>query len=313
MRERRILTISSLVLLAHLSCLPNSLAQESGQQNYQALCAPCHTIGAGRLIGPDLAGVHERRSQQWLFEFVQSSQSMIARGDPDAVALFEEYSNLPMPDAPLSEAQITEVLAYMSSAAAAVAAGGPPVVLAPQTAGVETTSQPAETPVTVPPADRQAPTAPPSEAEILLGQDLFQGLIRLENRGPACNSCHEAVNDAVMGGGSLSVDLTTAFSRLGGPGLQAMLGTSPYPVMQAAYQGRALTENEVSSLVSFLQNTDAQSAFQTPRNYGLRLFLSGLVGALLLFGFFSFVWRGRKRGSVNQAVFDRQVESTWEN
>ena len=103
------------------------------------------------------------------------------------------------------------------------------------------------------------------------------------------------------------------FSRLGGPGVQAILGTSPFPVMQAAYQGRALVENEVTSLASFLQHADAQSAFQTPRDYGLGLFISGLIGTVILFGFFGVLWRGRKGGSVNQTIFDRQSESTWED
>jgi len=103
------------------------------------------------------------------------------------------------------------------------------------------------------------------------------------------------------------------FSRLGGRGVQAVVGSSPFPVMQAAYQERALTENEVTSLVSFLQYADQESAFQTPRDYGLGLFISGLIGTVLLFGFFALLSWGRKGGSVNQAIYDRQVKSTWEN
>ena len=153
----------------------------------------------------------------------------------------------------------------------------------------------------------------PPEAEILRGQDLFQGRTRFANGGPTCNSCHDVVNDAVIGGGILSVELTTVFSRLGGPGVRAVVGASPFPVMQAAYQERALTENEVTSLVSFLQFADQESAFQTPQDYGVGLFISGVIGTVLMFGFFGILWWGRKRGSVNQTIYDRQVESTWEN
>ncbi len=291
----RISALGALLLLTYLGPLPGGRAQQPGEQDYQTLCAACHTIGGGRLIGPDLAGVHERHSEEWLMEFVQSSQSMIERGDPDAVAIFEEYSNLPMPDPPLSEAQIRDVVAYMRAASVGT--------VSPQPAAS----------VAGPATNPEEPLPMPPEAEILRGQDLFQGRIRFENGGPTCNACHEVVNDAVIGGGILSVELTTVFSRLGGRGVQAIVGTAPFPVMQAAYQERALTENEVTSLVSFLQFADQESAFQTPRDYGLGLFMSGLIGTVILFGLFSVLWRGRKRGPVNQTIFDRQVESTWED
>lgn len=301
----RIWVLGALLFLICLGPFPSSRAQQPGEQNYQTLCAPCHTIGGGRLIGPDLASIHDRRSEEWLVEFVQSSQSMIERGDPDAIAVFEEYSGLPMPDPPLSEAQVREVIAYLRVAgdAAPAAAAQAATVLTPNV--TTATPQPA--------ADPEEPLPLPPEAEILLGQDLFQGLARFENSGPTCNSCHDVVNDAVVGGGILSTDLTTVFSRLGGPGVQAIVGASPFPVMQAAYLDKALTETEVTSLTSFLQFADQESALQTPRNYGFDLFVSGLIGAVLVFGLFAVLWRARKRGPVNQSIYDRQVESTWED
>ena len=130
-------------------------------------------------------------------EFVQSSQSMIERGDPEAIAVFEEYSNLPMPDPPLSEAQIRDVLAYVRTAAdAPPATGGQPAVAATPNAAAVT--PPAAT-------DPEVALPLPPQAEITRGQDLFQGRARFENGGPTCNSCHEVVNDAVIGGGILSV------------------------------------------------------------------------------------------------------------
>ena len=96
---------------------------------------------------------------------------------------------------------------------------------------------------------------------------------------------------------------------MGRKGLEAVLGQSPFPVMQAAYQDRALTDQEVTSLVSFLEYADSEQENQISRNYGMRLFVSGLVGAAVLFIIFSMIWRGRKSGSVNQEIYDRQVKS----
>ena len=92
-------------------------------------------------------------------------------------------------------------------------------------------------------------SGPPSNDQVLLGQGLFQGTTRLANGGPTCNSCHDVTNDAVIGGGILATELTTVFSRLGGPGVRAILGSPPFPVMQQAYVDKSLTEAEVAGLV----------------------------------------------------------------
>jgi len=286
-RSTRFLLSGVIVILFSISYSGNGWAQDSGEQVFNTTCFACHTIGGGRLIGPDLAGVHEKRSQEWLEEFIKSSQSMIKAGDAEAVALFEEYNSMLMPDAVASEEQIRQVLGYIES----------------QSSGdVASTDTGASEPVT--------PEEPASEEDILAGQELFQGSRRLVNSGPACNACHEVRNDAVIGGGILATELTTVFSRMGGAGVTAILGRAPFPVMQAAYEDHALTGQEVVALVAFLEYADSEQYNQLPRDYGLGLFASGVVGAGVLFGLFGFVWRGRKSGSVNQAIYDRQIKSS---
>ena len=67
-----------------------SAAAQTSQELFQTRCAVCHTIGGGRLVGPDLQGVAERRSEDWIIRFVQHSQQLVQSGDSVAVALFEE-------------------------------------------------------------------------------------------------------------------------------------------------------------------------------------------------------------------------------
>jgi mono/diheme cytochrome c family protein len=265
-------------------------AQDPGEQLFNTVCFACHTIGGGQLVGPDLLGVNETRSQAWLESFIKSSQSMIDSGDPEAVALFAEFNQLPMPDAIATDEQIRQVLIYIetqSSAVLAQASAEPYVVV----------------------DEPEVQAQPASEEDIEAGQDLFQGILRFENGGPACNACHEVRNDAVIGGGILATELTSVFSRMGGAGVTAILGYAPFPVMQAAYQDQPLTEQEVTALVAFLEYADSAQYNQLPRDYGIGLFLSGLVGASILFLLFGVVWRGRKKGSVNQAIYDRQIRS----
>ena len=253
---------------------------EQGEEIFATICAVCHTIGGGNLVGPDLEGLAERRDEAWIIQFVQHPTQMVQSGDSVAVALFEEFFQVPMPDQPLTDDQVRAVLEYTRSAAA---------------------SAPAP----------QEPVPEATEEQILLGQDLFQGHARFANGGPTCNSCHEVTNDAVIGGGVLARELTTVFSRLGGPGVRAIIGSPPFPVMQQAYRDRPLTDEEVVALVGFLQKADAEQSFHQPRDYGPKLFGAGVAGMLILLGLCSLLWRGRKRGSVNQAIFDRQVTSSW--
>ena len=53
-------------------------------------CNGCHTIGGGRLTGPDLAGVTERREYGWALAMITKPDSMI-KTDPTARQLFAEY------------------------------------------------------------------------------------------------------------------------------------------------------------------------------------------------------------------------------
>ena len=108
----------------------------------------------------------------------------------------------------------------------------------------------------------------------------------------------------------LAVELTTVFSRLGGAGVRAIIGSSPFPVMERAYRDKSLTEEEVAALVGFLERADAEQAFQRPRDYGPKLLAAGVGGAAVLLGLFSMTWHGRKRRSVNQDIYDRQVKSS---
>jgi mono/diheme cytochrome c family protein len=80
-----------------------------------AVCAACHTIGKGKLVGPDLKGVNDRHDEAWLLSFIKASQTMVKNGDPVAVKLFEENNKIPMPDNNLTDDQIRGILSYIKN------------------------------------------------------------------------------------------------------------------------------------------------------------------------------------------------------
>jgi len=262
-------------------------AQESGKQIFQKSCAACHSIGAGRLVGPDLKGVNDKRPEDWLLKFIKSSEKLVKSGDKTAMALLEEFNKMPMPDQALSDDQIRKVLAHIKET------GGSPA------AGKDSAA----------PSAQAAASAEAQPDEIQRGQDLFEGKLRFANGGPSCNACHHVTSDALLGGGVLASELTLVFSRMGKQGVSAILGNTPFPVMQAAYEAKALTENEISALVGFLQHADKEHARQMPKEWGWRMFSAGAGGVVVLLGIFSLAGRGRKKRAVNQDIYDRQIGS----
>ncbi|RYD74056.1 MAG: cytochrome c [Sphingobacteriales bacterium] len=90
---------------------------EEGKAIFTTRCAGCHNIHK-TLTGPSLAGVDQRRSIEWIVNFVHSSQTVIKNGDKDAVALFEKFNKIPMPDHnDLTDGQIKNVVEFIKSEA----------------------------------------------------------------------------------------------------------------------------------------------------------------------------------------------------
>jgi len=78
------------------------------------VCTACHTIGKGKLIGPDLKGISDRYEEQWLIDFIKSSQTMVKNGDEAAIKIFDEYK-IPMPDNAYTDEQVISILNYIKN------------------------------------------------------------------------------------------------------------------------------------------------------------------------------------------------------
>ncbi len=103
------------MLVVAVAMAANNAAEE-GKKHFETYCKACHRIGGGRLVGPDLKGVHKKYEEAWLIKWIKSSQSLIKAGDERAVKLFEENNKAVMPDTPLEEEQIKAILAYIAQA-----------------------------------------------------------------------------------------------------------------------------------------------------------------------------------------------------
>jgi protein SCO1 len=95
------------------------LSLDPGQYAFTTHCAPCHTVGQGEYIGPDLAGVTRLRDRAWLARFIVAPQQMLAEGDPIANALLATYKGVLMPNLALTAADANAILAYLDDASTA--------------------------------------------------------------------------------------------------------------------------------------------------------------------------------------------------
>lgn len=258
-------------------------AQDRGESLFNQTCVACHTVGAGRLIGPDLAGVHTRRDESWLIDMIQSAQSLIDEGDTVAEALLTEYDGFIMPDQPLSVDDIRAVLGYIALQRGDASAVDEPAV--------------------------EVKLTDLLPDNIQLGQDLFVGRVRFQNGGSACIACHNLNTGDVMTGGSLARDLTDSVPRLTRFGVDAMIANPPFAPMRVAFEGKKVTEQERAAIVDYLQFVDANQDGTEAQNYGAVLLQYGLVGIVVLLGFFFLLGQRGSKETVNHTIYKRQIKT----
>ncbi len=111
----RLPALGILMIVVWLGPINHGKAAETGQQVFLDSCAECHTIGKGKLVGPDLAGVTSRREASWLQRQIKDPESLIAENDPIALQLVKEADDVEMPGLELSDEQVAAVIAYLKS------------------------------------------------------------------------------------------------------------------------------------------------------------------------------------------------------
>ncbi len=239
---------------------------DEGRQLFEQKCVGCHTIGQGDRVGPDLKGVSQRRDREWLIQWISAPDQMLARGDPIARQLLDKYKT-PMPNLGLTRDQVLAVISYID----AVSAGGAPA----------------------PAAALQLPAGDP-----VRGKNLFTGVERFQNGGPACLACHSVAGIGALGGGLLGPDLTGVIDRYGGAqGVAAFVASPATPVMSSVWREKPLTPQELADVVAFLQQA---SVGERPFQLVWQLAAIAVIGAIVLAGVAAVYWRERLTGGLRR-------------
>lgn len=263
---------------------------DPGQSIFEQQCNACHTIGGGKLVGPDLEGVTAQRDRDWLIQWITEPDKMLAQGDPIATQLLQEYQQVPMPNLGLSQSDAEATLAYIEAQSGSEGQA--------QTGEAATSGQ----------ASAQQTAVQPPAGDPVIGKNYFTGAKRFQNGGSSCIACHSVTGIGALGGGTMGPDLTNAYSKFGEAGLVGFVQNPPTQTMNAVWAQKPLTPQEIAHLVAFLKAGAASDMHRPSNAIGQLVLLAGL-GGLLFLGVIQFTWRKRLTEVRRSLTGDERLES----
>jgi len=252
-------------------------AAQEAADFFRQNCISCHTVGGGRLTGPDLKNVTQRKQREWLIEFLQSPQAMLDKGDPYALKLQQEARSVVMPNINGMSKDRAQALLTMLDAESKLDKS--------QFAGMQISDRPF------------------TSYDVAQGRAVFLGERGLVNGGPACISCHTVKGNGALGGGRLGPDLTRVYERLQGrKNMAAWLFAPATPTMSTVFKQHGLKPEEILPLVAFFEDS-ARRGGQDDSAARLNFFLLGIGGAALGLVAMDAAWKRRFR-SVRRTLVE---------
>jgi mono/diheme cytochrome c family protein len=270
---------------ASFSAVP-ATAQEDTADFFKSRCYGCHTIGGGRLQGPDLKNVTQRKDREWLLGFMTDPPGVIASGDPYATKLVEEARNIRMPAiAGMTRERAERLLDLIDEESKKAKSRFEGVKLI---------------------------TRPFTAADADEGRELFLGRKRLENGGTACISCHSMHDLPALGGGRLGPELTRVFDKYKDrKTLGTWLAAGGTATMQPVFKDHPLTPEEIHSLSAYFSASAGESTSDPAPSRVSFLLLGLFVSAALVFGMDA-VWK-RRFHAVRKPLVESETSPTPEN
>lgn len=248
---------------------PSPVPAQQPPDFFRQNCMSCHTIGGGRITGPDLKDVVKRKDRGWLERFLRNPKAMMDAGDPYALQLQQEARGVVMPAIQGMTPDMARALLDLIDAESKLPKS--------QFAGAMISDRPL------------------TPADLRIGGQLFSGTRPLANHGPACISCHTLGTLTGLGGGRLGPDLTRVYERLGGrKSVGAWLVAPATPTMQAVFRRAALQPDEILPLLAAMEDAGNHGREADERAL-LKFFLVGFSGMVLGLVILGKIWGGRFR------------------
>ncbi|MGE0462361.1 MAG: c-type cytochrome [Vicinamibacterales bacterium] len=269
---------ASALAVALAVATPGAARAQDAAAYFKQNCVSCHTIGGGRLTGPDLKDVTARRDHAWLLRYMPNPKAMIDAGDPAAVQLFQEARGVLMPSLPgMTPAMVDAIISLIEAESKLEKS---------QFVGVQISDRPF------------------TPQDIERGRAIMRGDIAQLAGGPPCLSCHTVRGVGALGGGRLGPDLTKVYERLQGrKALSVWLSAPATSTMQSVFRDTPLDAEEILPVVAYLEEAARQGGEDS--GFGRVTFLLlGLGGAVVLLAGMDGAWRRRFRAVRGPLVED---------
>ena len=248
---------------------PRTVSAQQPTDFFQQNCTSCHTIGGGRVTGPDLKDATKQKDRAWLEHFIQNPKAVIDGGDPFALQLQQDARGVVMPTVPGMTPQMAKALLDLVEAESKLSKS--------RFAGVSISDRPF------------------TSYDLAVGTEFFLGTRKLSQGGPACISCHTLGTLNGLGGGRLGPDLTRVYERLGSrKATGTWLSAPATATMQAVFRQHPLPSEEILPLLSVFEDASRRSQpadTESQANFLIVGFAGASLGLLLM----GWIWRNRVR------------------
>jgi len=245
-----------LVLVLALAALAHG---DPIKELFDTQCSGCHTVGGGDGGGPDLKGVTDRRSEEWLESIIIEPDRMTK--DAARQEMIKKYG-YEMPNLGISHEDALKVIGWLRGNGGGSTQDG------------------------TLPADEH-PEIVVTPALVAKGKALFTGQTPFSKGGAPCVACHRVSSPGIEGGNLAVSNLSASFEKMGEKGMRGALKALKFPTMKKIYEDRPLTEDEIASLIALYKdasiNKGASSTTLFPV-YGAGVFAVFLVGLTLYKG-----------------------------
>lgn len=112
----RALLVASLFTITSLASLFAEGNVDNGKKLFKDNCARCHYITDKKFVGPGLKDVRSRWDDEAnLYSWIKNNADLRASGNKYANQIFDEFSGSLMPNFPLTDAEIGDILAYIDA------------------------------------------------------------------------------------------------------------------------------------------------------------------------------------------------------
>lgn len=114
MKNKLVIAFTAICIFSSASVFADASIKD-GKTIFTTQCTSCHNVNA-QVVGPALANVDQRHTVDWIINFVRSPKTFIEKKDKDAIALYNKFNQIIMPDhQDLSADDVQNVLAYIKS------------------------------------------------------------------------------------------------------------------------------------------------------------------------------------------------------